>query len=75
METYDCKRCHATCDTDEGCEPTLFCHHCAQVLVDELGAALRELHDIQNGPPLETWREQWQGAMTKAETLLTLTEK
>lgn len=30
---YDCKRCRATCTTDDGCEPTEYCHHCAQAMV------------------------------------------
>ena len=33
--------------------------------------ALRELRDHQNGPPLETWRHDWQAAMDKTDAILT----
>ncbi len=69
-EDNDCPRCHVSVDTDDGCEPSKFCHHCAQDLLVEVTAVLRELHDNQNGPPLEKWRAEWQAAMTKAEELL-----
>ena len=36
----------------------------------ELAEALRELHDLQNGPPLEKNREQWNAAMEFAEMAL-----
>ena len=33
-------------------------------------SALRDLHDEQNGPPLETRRKQWQAAMDRAIEVL-----
>ena len=38
--------------------------------LDEALTALRDLHDEQNGPPLETRREQWQAAMDRAIEVL-----
>lgn len=37
---------------------------------NEALAALRELHDEQNGPPLQTRRKQWQEAYDKAIEVL-----
>lgn len=34
--------------------------------------ALRQLHDEQNGAPLETRRKEWEAAMAYARTILTL---
>ena len=31
---------------------------------------LQELFDLQNGPPLETYRKQWEGAMDKISIYL-----
>jgi len=36
----------------------------------DLLSALRDLHDSQNGPPLETERAEWEAAMSKAAALL-----
>lgn len=35
--------------------------------IDMLREALQELYDVQNGPPLERERQQWEAAMEKAE--------
>jgi hypothetical protein len=39
-------------------------------LVDESVEALQELYDWQNGPPLISWKDLWQGAMAKSEAVL-----
>lgn len=38
--------------------------------LNEALTALRDLHDEQNGPPLETRRKQWQEAYDKAIEVL-----
>lgn len=38
--------------------------------LNEILTALRDLHDEQNGPPLETRRKQWQAAMDRAIEVL-----
>jgi hypothetical protein len=36
----------------------------------ELAEALRILYDLQNGPPLEKYRDQWNDAMALAKAAL-----
>lgn len=38
--------------------------------VEALRDTLQTLHDVQNGPPLEEYREAWEKAMGAAESLL-----
>lgn len=33
-------------------------------------AALRNLHDMQNGPPLVSWEKDWRAAMDEATNVL-----
>ena len=49
--TYDCPRCKAACDVDPGCQPTEFCHHCAQTILAE--ATTLEEYEGTDG------RRQW----------------
>lgn len=45
-----CADCGATCMTDDGCEPTPICHHCAQAAVPRLVAALRDARGAGKAP-------------------------
>lgn len=49
-EDNDCPRCHVSVTTDEGCEPTEFCHHCAQDLLIELQADKARLDWLKAEP-------------------------
>lgn len=44
-------------------------------LRDRLGAALRDLHDEQNGPPSIRDKVKWHASMTEAEAVLAIVEK
>lgn len=37
-EPGECSKCHQSMQTDEGCEPTSICHHCAQDIVMKVRA-------------------------------------
>jgi predicted nucleic acid-binding Zn-ribbon protein len=41
-----------------------------RVRIDKLRIALQALYDEQNGPPLDTYKEDWQEAMRMAEEAL-----
>ena len=43
-------------------------------LIKELAGALRDLHDIQNGPPLVRWTAEWEEAMDRARKILAKVE-
>lgn len=45
-EDFDCARCHSPASLDGGCEPTRYCHHCAQALVQVYEAELTRLMDV-----------------------------
>lgn len=42
----------------------------AEETITALATALRDLHDAQNGPPLERDRDEWQAAMDRAGEVL-----
>ena len=42
-DDFSCKRCHESVSLDKGCEPTEYCHYCAQELVVELKAKVKKL--------------------------------
>ena len=70
---YFCK-CVVCSETFHGDKHAVNCLRCAveqlQAELDKALKALRNLHDVQNGPPLLRHEKQWQAAYDEAGNVL-----